>query len=136
VKEHDINIDLSSIYDGFAINKIIVTPINTAIQGNITSEKDINLGFMVVDDKGRYIIAKSSNGVGNIDKAGLYKSYFNYNFKEVCEDSESLTFIPYERNYARMKKEMITSDNNIIGDPYLSQTLNLNGETKLNTKDG
>ncbi len=135
VKEYDLNIDLSNIYQNSAISKLILTPINTTIQGYIGLE-DMDLYFMVIDDKGRYISQKDGSGFGSTDDDSNYKFYFNTSFEQAVEDTKWLTFIPYERNYARIKKENIGEDNGIIEDFSLSEELNINGETNLKNKAG
>ena len=131
VKEQECNIDLSNIANGYHINKIITTPLNTAIQGTKMDEKDNSEGlfFVAFDDKGRYIEQKSSNASGQTDKDGNCIMYFNNQFKEVYDDTESLTFISYkyicnnEDDGDDTKKEITTK-------------LNLQGETKLNSTYG
>lgn len=124
VKEYDLNIDLSSIYEGSSVNKLITTPINTTIQGYIG---DSDLYFIVFDDNGRLIVPKSGNGIG---------IYFSSDFKEIFEDTELLTFIPYERNYYKLPKDITLADNNVKEDYNLCDKLNISGETKLKNKAG
>lgn len=128
VKEYDLNIDLSNIYEGSKLNKLITTPINTTIQGYIG---DIDLYFIILDDKGRFIIPKDGGGIGGDN--GLYIST---SFKQVFEDTESLTFIPYERNSYKIPKDSSSSDNNVVEDYNLFSKLNINGETILKSKEG
>ncbi|WP_411169378.1 DUF4179 domain-containing protein [Clostridium sp. MB05] len=135
VKEYDLNASLDGIYNGSVVNKLILTPINTTIQGYL-GLSDMDLYFIVIDDKGRYIAEKNGSALGSINKENNYKMYFNTNFKQIFEDTKSLTFIPYERNYAKIPKEITSTDNNVIEDFNLSETLNLSGETKLKNKDG
>lgn len=93
VNEIECSIDLSNIYEGTEVAKVMTTPINTSIQG-ITKVSDDRLGFIVFDNKGRYLESKSGSGRGgNVD--GKYVSIFNYEFKEVYEDSEGIVVIPY-----------------------------------------
>lgn len=128
VKEYDLNIDLSSIYECSSLSKLITTPINTTIQGCIG---DSYLDFIVFDDKGRLILPKSGSGVGSNNEI-----YFSSNFKEIFEDTESLTFIPYERNHHKLPKDITLEDNNVKEDYNLCDKLNISGETKLKNKAG
>ena len=128
VNEQKCDIDLSKISDGYHINKIITTPLNTSIQGIKIDKEDESeyLDFAVFDDKGRYIQFKSAGATGNKDEEGNFVTYFGNNFKEIYDDTESLTFIPYKNSFKESddtKKEIITK-------------LNLKGETKLYSNDG
>ncbi|WP_238918059.1 DUF4179 domain-containing protein [Clostridium sp. YIM B02555] len=124
VNEKDCNIDLSDIVNGYQINKIIATPINTAIQGVSKDDNGDGLSFSVFDNKGRFFRENGSSASSDIDKDGNNTIYFNNEFKEVYEDTEALTFIPYR--YTRS------------GDtaPKIITKLNLKGETKIYTNDG
>lgn len=124
VNEKNCDIDLSHIVNGYHINKIITTPINTAIQGTSKDDNGDGLCFSVFDDKGRYIRDNGGNASGDVDKDGNNIMYFNNEFKEIYDDTESLTFIPYK--YTRS------------GDikPDITAKLNLQGETTLYSNDG
>lgn len=143
VKEKDAKIDLSDIYKGTAIEKIVTTPINTSIQG-VSDGTIVDLNFMVFDDKGRYIPVKIGGASsGYKDKDGKFKSYFSYNFKELYDDTKSLTFIPYASLCHREGSKELNKENYIVqlkptGEEAvtLSTKLNLKGETKLKTKNG
>jgi hypothetical protein len=131
VKEMECDIDLSNISNGYHINKIITTPLNTEIQG-IKSDKENNddemLGFAVFDDKGRYIEEKSGGATGNKDDDGNYVTYFGMSFKEIYDDTESLIFIPY--------KNIFNESNNDEEEKNINVKLNLNGETKIYSHSG
>lgn len=134
VKEYDLNKDLSSVYEGSKASKLILTPINTTIQGYIA--EDCDLYFTVIDDKGRFISEKLGGGSGSFNHENKEVFYFNYNYKEIFEDTKSLTFIPYERNYYKLPKDSNLPGNNVKEDYNMSSKLNLNGETVLKSKDG
>lgn len=124
VKETECNIDLSNVSAGYHINKIITTPLNTLIQGirKNKEEEKCYLNFAVFDNKGRYIEQKSGSTTGTKD--GMY---FNNSFKEIYDDTESLTFIPYKQKF---DGESENSANKIV------TKLNLQGETKIYSSDG
>ena len=128
VKEQECDIDLSNIYSGYHIKKIITTPLNTAIQGTKIDADDNSgeLYFAVFDDKGRYIEGKSGGGFGKGDIM-----YFNIEFKEVYDDTESLTFFPYKENNSNDEEDGSNNSKNEV-----TAKLNLQGETKLYSSDG
>ena len=146
VNEYNLDESLSSIDESMNINKLLTTPINTAIQGTYLGKEWIEAEFLVFDDKGRYILSKSGNGFGTKTNSGEYINYFNKQFEEIYEDSESLTFIPYqnkssddgvktvifetEENLEGSKVKYIEKDDSVY---KLISNLNLNGETELKT---
>ncbi|MDV4152361.1 DUF4179 domain-containing protein [Clostridium sp. AL.422] len=134
VKEYNLNQSLDNIYEGSKVNKLILTPINTILQGYMT--EDCDLYFTIIDDKGRFILPKGGSMSGAVDNEGNNVFYFNSNFKELFEDTKSLTFIPYERNYYKLASDIISSNNNIKEDYKMSSKLNLSGETILKSKVG
>lgn len=97
LKEQNLNIDLGNDFNGTTINNFIQTPINTVLQMVQTKDQNDNshLDFVIFDDQGRYLQAKGSSGFGNNNAKGEHKTFFTYNFKEVYDDSKSLTIIPY-----------------------------------------
>lgn len=133
VNEQKCDIDLSHIKNGYHINKIITTPLNTVIQGTRMDEEDNtdDLFFAVFDDKGRYIDSKSSGATGREDKDGNYIMYFHNNFKEIYDDTESLTFIPYKHKFIKSSNSESDEINNDI-----TSKINFRGETKLYSNDG
>ena len=150
VDEYKLNESLNSINESVNINKLLITPINTSIQGTYLGEEGIEFEFLVFDDKGRYILPKSGNEFGSRVNNEEYINYFNKQFQEVYEDTESLTFIPYKyrSNYEGVKtatfeikenedgKEVIIRSNSIEkgNESFkLLADLNLNGETELKT---
>lgn len=141
IKEANINIDLGDIFEGAIVNKLVVTPINTLIQGEIKEKNASISGFMVFDDKGRYIQPKSGQGRGH-EENGEYKYYFSHNFKEIYEGTKSLMFIPYDndiliREWENSEKSKDSESGGMsYTNPELSELLNLQGETKLNSEDG
>lgn len=150
VDEYKLNETISNISKSANINKLLTTPINTSVQGTYLGEEGIEFEFLVFDDKGRYISAKGGNEFGSRVNNEKYINYFNKQFEEVYEDTESLTFIPYKyiSNYEGVKtatfetkenedgKEVIIRSNSIEkgNEPFkLIADLNLNGETQLKT---
>lgn len=133
VNEKECDIDLSDIQSGYLINKIITTPLNTVIQGTRMDEgvNPNDLFFAVFDDKGRYIESKSGGATGRKDKDGNYIMYFNNNFKEIYDDTESLTFIPYKHKFTESDDPKNDETNNKI-----TAKLSFKGETKLYSIDG
>lgn len=128
VNEKECDIDLSNIVSGYHINKIITTPLNTVIQGTRMDDEENadRLSFAVFDNKGRYITNKSEEAVGDKDKDGNYIMYFSNGFKEIYDDTDYLTFIPWKYK----NNDSHETDNNI------AEKLNLKGETKLYSSDG
>lgn len=144
VNEIDVNFDLGHILDGLTINKVITTPINTIIQGkdNYTGKNLLN--FTIFDNKGRVLSAKSSEGSGSATEDGSFLNYFSKNFKEIYDDTESISIIPSVWIFQDIKNttdsnsnketattELVPKDTKLITIP-----LNLEGETKLKTTDG
>jgi hypothetical protein len=128
VNEKECDIDLSNLVSGYHINKIITTPLNTVIQGTRMDDEENadRLSFAVFDNKGRYITNKSEEAVGDKDKDGNYIMYFSNGFKEIYDDTDYLTFIPWKYK----NNDSHETDNNI------AEKLNLKGETKLYSSDG
>ena len=131
VNEKECDIDLNNIANEYHINKIITTPLNTTIQGTAMNEKgDSNsndLSFTAFDDKGRYIEYKSGGSSSGLpDEGDNYISYFSNEFKEVYDDTESLTFIPYKHRF----------NEGDDAEKEITEKLNLKGETKLYCDDG
>jgi len=124
VKESKCNIDLRN---GYNINKIITTPINTELEGILKDGKTDNefLQFYVLDDKGRHIIDERAETYIHPDKEGNSHEYLSYMYKPIYDDTESLTFIPY-------------TDINVSSDTdnSIAAKLNLKGETTLYSDDG
>jgi hypothetical protein len=122
VKENECNIDLRN---GYNINKIITTPINTELEGILKDGEIDNefLGFYVFDDKGRHIIEGRRETYIHSDKEGKSHKYLSYSYKPIYDDTESLTFIPY-------------TDTSSDTENSITAKLNLKGETKLYSDDG
>ncbi|WCM71519.1 DUF5643 domain-containing protein [Clostridium perfringens] len=91
---------------GVELNKLIQTPINTVLQ--VTETRDLHdystLSFVIFDDKGRCLYSKSGTGIGDASKNENSKLFTSYNFKEVYDDSKSLTIIPYIKREDMNKK--------------------------------
>lgn len=154
IKEIECNIKLNTDGKNVTINKIIITPINTVIQGIATEE--YNNSFIVLDDKGRVIEAKG--GSYGSEDGSIYQ--FSYQFKEIFDDTEELIFIPYndrisiseliqEEKYMNQDSLDVVIDegNNTISKSNetvrigkkpskVEQNLNLEGETRILTKGG
>lgn len=125
VNEQNCDIDLSNLVDGYHINQVITTPLNTLIQGTITGQPNYNyeLSFYVFDDKGRMLPSKSGSGSGD---EGII--YISNGFKEVYDDTDSITVIPY--------KHIQTQGNEDNPKEYITAKLNLQEETKLCSSNG
>ena len=128
VKEIALNKDLNNLGKDAKLTKVTLTPINTEIQ--LISKEDIvtpiikegnnpeygsGVKFLLVDNNGRQLEDKSGSGAGN---DGVY--YYSFKYREVYEDTKSITIIPYKNEIDKMKVKRIQSP------------LNLNGETKIN----
>lgn len=133
VKEFHVDVDLNHIYKDTKVNKVITTPINTAIQGKILAEGITpfeQLDFLVFDDKGRFLLPKGSEldcSEGNFNiknKDGKSNYYFNYKFQEIYNDTEELTVMPFINIWGDSTDEKENTK------------LNLKGESKLTSKDG
>lgn len=145
VKTIKTNIDLSAVRPGLKVNEVIITPINTVLR--TVDKKDNNLSFfsgmdvryIVFDDKGRALESKSASGNGSEETNSYYAQLI---FKNVYEDSKTLTFIPYmdskeiiKRNndtVEKWKKEHNGSMDgfNVKYEPVVKEVpLNLNGST-------
>lgn len=121
IKEVDLNINLSNILKNMKIYKLISTPINTVIYGEgantpINEQGDFDLGSMmyyVYDDKGRAVLGQGMELAGDEETC-----YFKHEFKEIYDDSESLTLIPIK------SKENVEPNN-------IEAPLNLGGNTSI-----
>lgn len=142
VKEYDTKIDLSSIQKGLKVNKITTTPINTVLQISNKDNTENILSFIAFDDKGRSIERKSLKSTARENDDREYMEFTNAYFKEPYEDTKSITFIPYHMIFDedRLKNSSSNSDSAVAGkessDGRIEIKLNLNGETKLTTKNG
>lgn len=141
VKEIDCDITLSDGEEDIIINKLITTPINTVIRGSGNLEF---WDFIIIDDKGRYIEPKGGSAS---------QDTFEYRFKEIDEDTKSLSFIPYtdiilkeyasrEKGHTSREQENRSSQSSAstvtIGEApsKIQVPLNLDGETKILSKTG
>jgi hypothetical protein len=108
-KVHDVktSVDLSALRPGLKVNEVIFTPINTALRSvaNNPGSDDI-VNYFVFDDKGRGLSAKGGSGSGSGD---INKFYMEDTFKNIYEDTKSVTFIPYV--YSKYQKEKIKDSN-------------------------
>nr|WP_286172882.1 DUF5643 domain-containing protein [Caproiciproducens sp. MSJ-32] len=88
----DTSIDLSEIRPSLEVTEVIFTPINTVLRTvEDNSSIDFIDNFIVLDDKGRLLEFKSSEGNGSTK---LNKTFFEHTFKNIYEDTNSVTFIP------------------------------------------
>lgn len=130
IKEQNLNINLGDELKGVELNKLIQTPINTVLQ--VTETRDLHdystLSFVIFDDKGRYLYSKSGTGIGDASKNENSKLFTSYNFKEVYDDSKSLTIIPYIQKEDMNKKG---DSNEVTFLKEFKEKLNLNGETEI-----
>ena len=135
IKEQNLNINLGYELKGVELNKLIQTPINTVLQ--VTETRDLHdystLSFVIFDDKGSCLYSKSGTGIGDASKNENSKLFTSYNFKEVYDDSKSLTIIPYIQREDMNKK----GDSNEVTFPKeFKEKLNLNGETEIRLDNG
>ncbi|ELC8442244.1 DUF4179 domain-containing protein [Clostridium perfringens] len=135
IKEQDLNINLGKDLNDAILTKLIQTPINTVLQMvEIKEPYDYStLNFVIFDDKGRYLSSKGGDGVGNSDENGNSKMFITSKFKEVDEDSESLTIIPYIQR-DNMNEE--TSSGEVTFPKELKTELNLTGESEVKLDNG
>ncbi|WP_283690591.1 DUF4179 domain-containing protein [Clostridium perfringens] len=135
IKEQNLNINLGDELNGVELNKLIKTPINTVLQ--VTETRGLhnynNLSFVIFDDKGRYLYSKGGTGIGDIEKNENSKLFTSYNFKEVYDDSKSLTIIPYIQRENTNKKD---DSNEVTFPKEFKEKLNLNGETEIKLDNG
>lgn len=147
VKSIKPNIDLSAVRPSLKVNEVIISPINTALR---TVEKQRNgssflsgldVRYIVFDDKGRSLENKSGSGNGSEETNSYYTQEI---FKNVYEDSKTLTFIPYmdskeilKRNNDTVEKWKKEHNGSMDGfnakyEPVIKEvSLNLNGSTIL-----
>ncbi|MGG5460900.1 DUF4179 domain-containing protein [Clostridium sp. B9] len=141
VHEKELNLELGDA----TIKKFIQTPINTVIQGVKYEEEDSNsdMNFVLFDNKGRYIVPKGANSSGFPYGEKGIQLYFTYNFKEVYEDSESLTVIPFkgkpmynsiEQESEENNQEKVSSKEYVIASEDVSVTENKESKIKLNAE--
>lgn len=130
VKEFQVNKKIDDLGKEYQINKLIVTPINTILQGNtLEGIGDKNEGFIAMDDKGRIILNKGASASGFKDTG----SYFSYEFKELYDDSKSVTFMPFKSTSEFLEK---LKSEEIVQNEFVDEKLNLDGETKIKVKNG
>ena len=150
VNEYEANINLADINNGVNINKVITSPINTAIQGTYYGSEFSNIEFIAFDNEGRYIERKGASSFGTTLKDDKVINYFTSKFKETYEDTKSLIFIPYKYKEISDIKVRENGNNKVVevGDikiatnetvkgensPFkLTSKLNLEGKTDLTT---
>lgn len=135
IKEQDLNINLGKDLNDTTLTKLIQTPINTVLQMvEIKEPYDYStLIFEIFDDKGRYLYSKGGSGLGDSDENGNSKMFVIHNFREVYEDSESLTIIPYIQR-DDMNEE--TSSGEVTFPKELKTELNLTGESEVKLDNG
>ncbi|EGT3617291.1 DUF4179 domain-containing protein [Clostridium perfringens] len=135
IKEQDLNINLGKDLNDTTLTKLIQTPVNTVLQMvEIKEPYDYStLSFVIFDDKGRYLCSKGGDGVGISDENGNSKMFHTSKFKEVDEDSESLTIIPYIQR-DDMNEE--TSSGEVTFPKKLKTELNLTGESEVKLDNG
>lgn len=94
VKSIKTNIDLSAVRPGLKVNEVIISPINTVLRTVEKSSEGLVLDgmYIVFDDKGRPLEMKSGSGNGSAEVDTFYTQLL---FRNVYEDSKTLTFIPY-----------------------------------------
>ncbi|WML37409.1 DUF4179 domain-containing protein [Clostridium sp. OS1-26] len=93
VKSIKPNADWSSVRQGLKVNEVIITPINTVLRTEAkNSDNAGDGGYIVFDDKERQLESKSRSGISSAETNTYYSQVL---FRNVYEDSKTLTFIPY-----------------------------------------
>lgn len=88
------SVDLSALRPNLKVNEAIFTPINTVLrtlEDNLPFNFHEFVRFLVFDDKGRALPEKGSSGSGSSD---INEFYREHRFKNIFEDTKSVTFIP------------------------------------------
>lgn len=109
VKSINPNIDLSSVRPGLKVNEVIITPINTVLRTEAkNSDNAGDGGYIVFDDKERQLESKSVSGDSSAETNTYYSQVL---FRNVYEDSKTLTFIPYvyTKELSKKLKDKTTS---------------------------
>ncbi|GKU24147.1 DUF4179 domain-containing protein [Clostridium folliculivorans] len=128
VKSVKTSIDLSKLVPNLKINEVIFTPMNTVLR---TESDNGTIGesarYIIFDDKGRSLLEKGSEGSGSAD---TNKMYWQYNFKNIYDDTKSITFIPMTEIKGYKDKATKNADGVYELDSKSTQ-LNLNETTVL-----
>lgn len=134
-KVKDINtfINLSKIKSNLTVNEIITTPINTVLRTTENSTVSDcmfqNYNYFVFDDKGRNLKMKGSNGNSSGENNKLYSQYM---FRNIYEDTKSVTFIPVEpTKEVKEFREKLQNNGEELKVNDKEVPLNLNGSTIL-----
>lgn len=137
VSEIEINADLSSIQEGLILEDVILTPINTAILGRTDYDGYNFLDYLIIDDKGRTLENKAS-AYRNENTESRYGNIFMRRYKEIYEDTESITIIPNIHVISNPPSDYEESPNDIKWEApqEIKVPLNLDGETIIKTKYG
>lgn len=133
VKSIKPNIDLSSLRPGLKVNEILITPINTALRTSETEDNNSNGGYIVFDDKGRNLSTKGSSTSGS---ANTHTYYSQTLFRNVYEDSKTLTFVPYVINSEDFLKLESNHNNGVFHFATKETPLISNGTTLSEGKIG
>jgi len=121
------SIDLSKIDNSLKVDKVIFTPVNTAIMSTIDNMKEVQAPkYISFDDKGRSLPEKN---VSRLYSGDASKIYWQHTFKNIYEDTKSVTFIPI--SFTKEYKEIIDSSREDYKDHSKEVTLNLDGTTIL-----
>ncbi|GFP76584.1 DUF4179 domain-containing protein [Clostridium fungisolvens] len=126
VKSMKTSIDLSKLVPNLKINEVIFTPMNTVLRTESDNGTvDDSARYIIFDDKGRSLLEKGAEAFGSAD---TNKMYWQYNFKNIYDDTKSITFIPMKEN--RGYKDKATKDADGVYELDSKSTLlNLNGTT-------
>ncbi|MFL0247673.1 DUF4179 domain-containing protein [Candidatus Clostridium stratigraminis] len=127
VKDIKTSIDLSSLRPGLKVNEIVFTPINTAlrsVENNAKSYEMVN--YLVIDEKGRILSAKGATGSGSDE---INRFYWEYTFRNIYEDTKSVTFIP--STYTKYQSEKIKNSNGSWENDKKDVLLDINKTTVL-----
>ncbi|MBK1811946.1 DUF4179 domain-containing protein [Clostridium sp. YIM B02505] len=121
------SIDLSKLVPNLKINEVIFTPMNTVLRTESDNgEVGESARYIIFDDKGRSLLEKGSEGFGSAD---ANKMYWQYNFKNVYDDTKAITFIPIVSTKAY--KDTLKNNSGSYQLDTKKSSLNINGTTVL-----
>ncbi|GFZ30313.1 hypothetical protein CSC2_08390 [Clostridium zeae] len=128
VKSVKTSIDLSKIVPNLKVNEVIFTPMNTVLRTESDNGSvEESARYIIFDDKGKSLSEKGSEAFGSAD---TNKMYWQYNFKNVYDDTKSVTFIPMTHIKGYKDKVKIDADGVYTFESKSTQ-LNLNETTVL-----
>ena len=109
VKQVKTSIDLPEDGSNLKVDKVIFTPVNTAIMSNEDNKKGVAaVKYAAFDDKGRSLPEKNTSKIYLGDGKKLY---WQNNFKNIYGDTKSVTFIPMTLTKENKEKMQISHEN-------------------------